>query len=503
MRITLNRIYRFLGLNQQTNNDIVISQVVVDSRKVTKGSMFVALHGERTDGHEYIACAIEKGAAVILAEENYRRKIESDIASALLKKATIVYVEDTLKAMGIIAGGLLNDAEMLTLRKVAVTGSVGKTTTKEMIACCLSAGGNTHKTQGNRNSEIGFPMTIYDMPEDSEFAVCEMGMRGLGQIKYLTEIFRPHVAVITNIGIAHIELLGSQQNILRAKLEIVLGMENSEKSVLLLNGDDIMLSNKEAVLQILAEYGADKILVRYFGTDEKCDFRICNAQSTDKSQMFTLCYAETAQYAAQTPHGAQTPPGAQTAEKRLDVTINVPGAHNLMNAAASLACALLMDVDIDKAIAYLTEFGGEDVIRQKIITTAKGTIIDDTYNAGPESMKAALSVLSGMKADIKIAALADMLELGTFSRKAHEEVGEAASFCADILVAYGRLAEHYGSKFRGRKFMTDELDDTVNVLKELIDYYCMQSKNVAILVKGSNSMKMNTVANALQEYMNN
>ena len=118
-------------------------------------------------------------------------------------------------------------------------------------------------------------------------------------------------------------------------------------------------------------------------------------------------------------------------------------------------------------------------------------------------MKAALSVLAGLNADIKIAALADMLELGEFSRKAHEEVGEAASFCADILVAHGRLAENYGNKFRGRIFMTDELNDTVNVLKELVDHYGQQNKSIAILVKGSNSMKMNTVANAMQEYMNN
>ena len=485
MTITLNKIYRFLGINQQIDNDIQIAEVAVDSRQVVANSLFVALHGERTDGHEYIGSAIEKGAAIVLAEEKYKQKIETQTDRALLEKATIVYTADTLIAMGIIAKGLLNEAQMNKLIKVAVTGSVGKTTTKEMIACCLSAGGKTHKTQGNRNSEIGFPMTIYEMPESSEFAVCEMGMRGLGQIKYLTEIFNPRVAVVTNIGIAHIELLGSQQNILRAKLEIVLGMDNSEKSVLLLNGDDILLSDKELISKILAEYGRDKVLVKYFGTSDKCDFRICEIQSSGKSQSFTLNYRDSDK------------------EKEIKVNINVPGIHNIMNAAVSLACSYYSGVDIHEAASCLEEFGNTDVIRQRIISTAKGTIIDDTYNAGPESMKAALSVLAGLNADIKIAALADMLELGDFSRKAHEEVGEAASFCADILVAHGRLAENYGNKFRGRIFMTDELNDTVNVLKELVDHYGQQNKSIAILVKGSNSMKMNTVANAMQEYMNN
>lgn len=485
MTITLNRICKYLETSACAENDIQISEVFVDSRKVTPGSAFVALHGENTDGHSYIASAIEKGAVAILAEESYRQKLEATIPAALKTKTHIIYTEDTLMAMGIIAKGLLNDLPEDKPIKVAVTGSVGKTTTKEMIACCLSAGGKTHKTQGNRNSEIGFPMTIYEMPEDSDYAVCEMGMRGLGQVKYLTEIYRPHIAVVTNIGIAHIELLGSRENILKAKLEITIGMKNSPESVLLLNGDDNMLSDKKLVTQILEEYNAENITIKYFGNAGYCDYRIVDTKTDGKEQSFTLKYAD----------------GNIIKEK--NVSLAVPGVHNLMNAAVSLACAHIGGADVDKACGLLADFGKDDAIRQRIITTPAGYLIDDAYNAGPESMKASLSVLAGLDADVRIAALADMLELGDFSQKAHEEVGQAASFCADILIAHGRLAEHYTKTFHGRTFMSDELADTVNIIKDLIDHYSEQNKRVAILVKGSNSMKMSVVAKEAQEYMNN
>lgn len=484
MTITLNKICKYLGISNDTGNDVQISEVFVDSRKVTQDSLFVALHGEKTDGHSYIASAIEKGAVAILAEESYRQKLETTIPDDLKKKTYILYTDDTLTAMGIIANGLLGDMPAAKPIKVAVTGSVGKTTTKEMIACCLSAGGKTHKTQGNRNSEIGFPMTIYEMPEDSDYAVCEMGMRGLGQVKYLTEIFRPDIAVVTNIGIAHIELLGSQENILKAKLEIAIGMKNSPESVLLLNGDDNLLSDKEFVTQILEEYNSHKITIKYFGNADGCDYRITDVKTGSKEQSFTIKYTD-----------------SNTIKER-KVTLAVPGAHNLMNAVVSLACAHVGGVDMDEACALLADFGKEDALRQRIITTPAGYLIDDAYNAGPESMKASLSVLAGLDADVKIAALADMLELGKFSQKAHKEVGEAASFCADILVAHGRLAEYYTKTFHGRTFMADELEDTVNIIKELIDHYANQNKTVAILVKGSNSMRMNTVARRVYEYMN-
>lgn len=485
MTITLNKICKYLENEVSITNDIQISEVFVDSRKVTQNSLFVALHGEKTDGHSYVASAIENGAIAILAEESYRQKLEASLPEELKKKSHIIYTDDTLAAMGVIAKGLLCDMPTGKPIKVAVTGSVGKTTTKEMIACCLSAGGKTHKTQGNRNSEIGFPMTIYEMPEDSDYAVCEMGMRGLGQVKYLTEIYKPHIAVVTNIGIAHIELLGTQENILKAKLEIAIGMKNSPESVLLLNGDDNLLSDKNLVMQILKEYNADNISIKYFGTAGHCDYQIADTKTDGKEQSFTLKYVDK----------------GSIVEKK--VTLAVPGVHNLMNAAVSLACAHIGGADVDKARGLLADFGKDDAIRQRIITTPAGYLIDDAYNAGPESMKASLSVLAGLDADVRIAALADMLELGDFSQKAHEEVGQAASFCADILVAHGRLAEYYTKTFQGRSFMTDELEDTVNIIKELIVHYANQNKKVAILVKGSNSMKMNTVATALQDYMNN
>lgn len=481
MQITLKKMYKYINNIEYEGADIVAQGVCVDSRKATAGSMFVALPGENVDGHSYVGKAIENGATLILAQIDHREDL-----TQYENVAHIVYTDNTLLAMGKLAGGLLREQETtrgLPRKKIAVTGSVGKTTTKEMIACSLAAGGKVHKTQGNQNSEIGFPLTIFDMPEDTEYAVCEMGMRGLGQVEYLTKIFRPNIGVVTNIGTSHMELLGSRENILRAKLEIVKGMENNPESILLLNGDDDMLSDTTLVNQILSEYGATNITIKYFGMRQDCNFGYYNVTDHQDGQEFLI---------------------DGLTNQTTTVQISIPGVHNVANATVAVACAQMSAIDTAKAITAIAEYNNEDSLRQKIHRLGNVIIIDDTYNASPESMNAALAVLRSMDADIKVAVLADMLELGSFSRKAHEQVGQTASFCSDYMIAYGNLAEFYTKKYKNTSYHTDELHDAKGLVFSLIDIFMVEKGNsMAFLIKGSNAMRMNEVAKAAVTYVNN
>ncbi len=459
MKLTLEKIAEFTGGNIRGNKKITVRSAAIDSRKLGEDCLFIALEGEHTDGHRYVDQAFAAGAAAALVVKG-----KYDGAAD-----AVVETEETAAAMGEIAAGILRERGD-SLIKIAVTGSVGKTSTKDMIASVVGGHFITLKSELNHNNELGLPLTVMRLEAEHEALVTEMGMRGLGQIEYLAKIVRPDIAVITNIGISHLETLGSRENILRAKLEICKGMKPGAK--LILNGDNDMLSEETLVRGILKEYGADEIEIMTFGTEENSDYRAENIRGSN--------------YELLTPSG-----------QRFDVRLQVPGVHNVYNSMAAVCAANAAGISAEEAVDTLYLFG-EEASRQKIVEMPWGFVIDDTYNAGPESMAASLSVLRDMEADLKVAALGDMLELGVLSAHSHRNVGALASETADVLLAVGPQSVIYYETFDGqRKMHVADSAEGARVLLPLIREYAQKGLKIGVLVKGSNAMRMNLISEAL------
>ena len=360
-----------------------------DTRTINPGELFIALEGAR-DGHEFIPKAMENGAAAVLC-----RKRVGDYPA--------IYVEDPRLALGRIAH---KERIRLGMKTVAVTGSVGKSTTKEMIAQVLEAGYKTAKTPVNHNNDIGVPMAILAMPDGVEAAVLEMGMNHFGEISYLSRIGRPDAAVIVNIGTAHIEFLGSVEGIRKAKLEILDGL--SPEGRLFLNGDDRMLSQ-------LPEQPRQKLT--YFGTGENCAIRATHVVSGGGCLRFTV----------------------EAGDRSFPVELPMEGMHFVADAMAAVAIGLSMGIPVDRIQEKLANFRNMEG-RQEIVRTEQYTIIKDCYNAGPESMAAALNVLGAQKGR-KIAVLGDMLELGDCAEAEHYRVGRIAAEKADMVFSLGPNGE--------------------------------------------------------------
>lgn len=357
-----------------------------DSRNIQPGQLFLALQGVR-DGHDYIPMALDKGAAAVLCS-----RCEGDFPA--------IVVEDPLRALGDIARG---ERDRIGMKVVGVTGSVGKSTTKEMIACVLESEYRVEKTPANHNSDIGMPMSILSMPEDTQVAVLEMGMDNFRQIAYLSGIGKPDVSVIVNIGSMHIEHLGSREGILKAKMEITEGMRSDGH--LILNGDDDMLQKAHSMTEVP---------VSYFGT-ESVLCKVRGSQIREENGM--LCFTVT--------YGGDSIP----------LSLPLEGEHFVPDALAAVSVGLHMGIPLGKiqeSLLWFQNMAG----RQEIFEARGCTIIQDCYNAGPESMSAALTVL-GKKEGRRIAVLGDMLELGVCSQAEHYRIGRIAAEKADIVMAYG------------------------------------------------------------------
>ena len=389
-----------------------------DTRMLKEGQLFIVLQGAR-DGHDFIPAAMEKGAAAVLCS----RKVGDYPA---------IYVDDPRTALGDIAR---EELKRIGPKVVAVTGSVGKSTTKEMIAAVLAATYHVSKTPANHNNDIGMPMAILTMPMDTEVAVLEMGMNHFREIAYLSDIAHPDVAVIINIGTMHIEYLGSQLGIRQAKMEIVEGM--SPNGMLLLNGDDTLLRYLDR---------APKQRITYFGQSEGC-----NVQGFDVEQD-----GETLRFRA------------QAGKLAIPVELALEGEHYVNDALAAVAVALKLAVPTERISEGLANFRNISG-RQEIYKAGDYTIINDCYNAGPESMAAALGVL-GKRSGRRIAVLGDMLELGDCAQAEHYKVGRIAAEKADLVFAYGPHAgrvidgtitggmpENMGRAFDSREKMTQAL----------------------------------------------
>jgi len=397
--MTATEIAGAIGGTLLADADIVVTGISTDTRTIVPGCLFVAIRGPRFDGHLFAVDALEGGAVLILADEG----AELPVGVPCIRCA------DTVKALGTLAAW---HRSRFSMPVVAVTGSVGKTSTREMIAAALSSRYNVLKTKGNYNNEIGLPLSVLKLDDCHTAAVFELGMSGLGEISHLSRIVRPDIAVITNIGLSHIEKLGSRQNILRAKLEIIEGM--GPEGVVILNGEDELLKGLRGLLRF-------KTL--YYGMDEATDIQGYEAASLGENGM-----------AFKTSIAGQDG----------SFTIRAPGMHSVSNALAALAVCHSLGLRQIEAEEGLQRYAGEQM-RMNIFDRRGIKIINDAYNAAPASMKAALAVLAELGSGRRtVAVLGDMLELGDWSRDAHLDVGrQAAALKLGLLFAVGPDAKWY------------------------------------------------------------
>ena len=413
-----------------------------DSRNLQEGELFVAVTGAR-NGHDFILDALEKGAAAVLVSEPVREDIPA------------IYVSNTVTALQDIARGY---RESLSLRVVGVTGSVGKTTTKEMIAAVLGTTYRTQKTPENFNNGLGLPVTVLRLDRSDEAAVLEMGMNHFGEIALLTRIAQPDIAVITNVGTMHMENLGSREGILQAKLEILEGLRPGGLAVF--NGDNDLLSS------VAEQYHAVT-----FGLGEKNDVRAENITTENDTTHFT----------------------ADAFGTSLEITLPAVGEHNILNALAAIAVGLKCGVAPERIESGLAGFRNTGM-RQHIYDCRGVKIIEDCYNAGPESMEAAFGVL-GSYPGRKLAALGGMLELGPLAPQAHYRVGTLAAQTADVLFAYGANSEQTvrGALDAGMK--NAKYFESHEELAQALKAELRAGDN--LLVKGSRGMKMERVLRLL------
>lgn len=410
-----------------------------DSRSIGAGQLFVALQGVR-DGHDFIPMALANGAAAILCTH-----CDGDYPA--------IVVEDTRVALGKIAAG---ERKRVGMKVVGVTGSVGKSTTKEMICAVLGSTYRVSKTPANHNNDIGMPMAILSIPEDTEIAVLEMGMNHFGEISYLTNIAKPDLAVIINIGTMHIEHLGSREGILQAKLEILEGL--AKDGMILLNGDDDLL---------WGIHNREDVPYRYFGVaNDSCAVRGSNVKMQSGKLSFQV----------------------NTEDTKFLVELPLEGEHYVLDALAAVSAGLKLGISPQKIAAALADFQNM-AGRQEIFEKNGYTIIKDCYNAGPESMAAALTVL-GNKPGRHVAVLGDMLELGMRAPAEHYRIGRIAAEKADIVLAYGPNGSRVvsgavtGGMSEAKVRTFDDRQALVAALK------AMAKPGDVILFKGSHGMHM-------------
>ena len=381
-----------------------VTGVAIDSREAGAGILFAAIKGERNDGNDFIPQALEAGSSCFLCQ------FVPDGAAASGKPFAAVLVEDTVAALGRLAAEYRNHTKA---KFVAVTGSVGKTTTKEFIYAVASAGFRAYKTQGNYNSVIGLPLTVFGIGPRDEVAVLEMGMSNLGEIETMSKIARPDIALVTNIGTSHLASLGTRENICRAKMEIRLGMP--EDGILLLNADEPLLAAEAEKLP-----KKPRLMSVYNHTG---DFRAVNIRQKPDGIVYDLIYANKAV---------------------TNVEVPALGRHNVYNSLAAYAVGVLLGMTDDAIRRGLKNFVGADM-RQKIYDVGGITVIDDCYNASPESMRAAIDVLvamAGEKGARPTALLGDMLELGEYSRLMHDQIGQyVAQMGVQKLFCFGMTAD--------------------------------------------------------------
>jgi UDP-N-acetylmuramoyl-tripeptide--D-alanyl-D-alanine ligase len=520
----------------------IFTGVSTDSRKTAPGDLFVPIRGERFDGHDFIGDAFKAGAKGSLTHKEIARENGGVIIGGV-----IIEVDNTLRALGAIAGYYRSKFD---LPVVAVTGSVGKTSTKDMIACVLSEKYKVLRTEGNFNNEIGLPLTLLNLDRSHTAAVVEMGMNQPNEISKLTRIARPRLAVITNIGSSHIGKLGSKENILKAKLEILEGLTGD--GTVVLNADDGLLAplyGKLPFRTVMYGIAGNGVIGSETPVDGAAGGGTTGNRVTGDGMSSNgmtgggtagngvVCGGRAGGGTASngTPGNRMTggeatgdratgggPTGGGTTgsvnyiaydvrigergtcfKTRLkgteyEIVLNVPGIHNVSNAMAAIAVGAELGLEPGSIVEGISHFKPEK-LRLNFIECGGIMIINDAYNASPESMKAAIGVLKEMKASRRIAVLGDMLELGQWAPGAHFEVGKiAAGAGIDYIIAVGSNAADIaeGAAAAGASAGTYVFDDAEKAAEFVIE---LVKEGDGILVKGSRGMRMERIVDKMIE----
>jgi len=429
-----------------------VTGITTDSRKLQPGDMFVALKGEKFDGHEYAQAAISNGAAVVLSQQ------ELDSTVPYLK------VKDTLSALHDLAKFYKSK---FNIPFVAVTGSSGKTTTKDMLASVLSEKFRVLKTEGNYNNAIGLPLTLFRLEKGHEIGVLEMGMNSLGEIELLADIVRPDAGVITNVGTAHIENLKSRENILKAKTEMFTYF--NEKNTAVVNGDNDMLQKLDNMPYKIIRYGLE--------SQNHCRAENIVEKGEAGTDFEVLYQGERAAY-----------------------HVPMPGIHNVYNALSAICIGMLYGLSQEQINAGLAKFKPSKM-RMEIFQGKFNTkVINDAYNANPDSMMAAINVIAGMEsAGRRVCILGDMFELGEFAEEGHQKVGRfAVQNKVDVILAVGKMASETikGASMSGNNqllYCFDSNEEVIDSLQGII------KEKDTILIKGSRGMHMESIVESLRE----
>lgn len=448
--LTTEEIIKATGGTLIGGDETVIKGISTNSREIKEGELFIPLVGDKFDGHEFIRAAFELGASAALTSKE----------TELFIGKTIIRVKDTKKALGAIAAYYKEKNNVPT---IAVTGSVGKTTTKDMVYSVISQKYNTLKTEANFNNDIGLPLTIFHLEKEHEAAVLEMGMNHFGEIDYLASIGKPDAAIITNIGESHIENLGSREGIFKAKMEITnrFGKDNT----LIVNGDNDFLRN------VKGEYK----VVRY-GLDSGNDVYAKNIVNKGLGGISFTAVVNGMEYAAE---------------------LAVPGEHNVYNALAAICAGIEFKIPMEDILRGIKTF--EPTAQRLAVEDYKGiTIINDCYNASPDSIKAALKVLAATDAKRRVAVLGDVLEMGEHAPSAHYGLAKYVKDAGvDVLVTAGENMKNLarGAKEQGVSEIHafDKTLEACNFVKDAL------KEGDAVLIKASHGMRFEEVYNAIKD----
>ena len=435
------------------SENVKLGRFCTDTRSIKAGDVYVGLMGEKVNGSDFYQDAIDKGASVCIL--NKVVKVEGN--------CTIIVVSDTLSCLQSLAK---YKRSLMNIPVIAITGSVGKTSTKDMIASVISTKYRVHKTEGNFNNHIGLPLTILSY-DDEDIMVVEMGMNHLGEIEKLADIAKPTIAVITNVGTAHIGLLGSRDNILKAKLEILSSMSVDD---VVINVDNDMLSSVENTLR-------EDYRVHTVSIDADSDYKAINIRDDIFESNFDI----------------------DKITKKIHV--NVGGNAFVYNALVAYAIGDILHIDDKDIKKGIKKFVLSSHRLEKKISKGKITIIDDTYNANFDSMKASLELLGKIKKGRKIAVLGDMLELGRYSKKMHEELGDVVvQNDIDILVTIGDYSEEIDKQAielgmaKSKVVHFEKESDSYDYFRKTLE------KKDIVLLKGSHGIHLENIVEKIMKF---
>ncbi|TET54637.1 MAG: UDP-N-acetylmuramoyl-tripeptide--D-alanyl-D-alanine ligase [Actinobacteria bacterium] len=444
------------------SNENVIKGISTDSRTINKDELFIALRGENYSGESYVEEALNKGACGYISQKERRGLSPVQSNGDCLQKIAIK-VEDTLKALQDIARYVLKKVDT---KVIAITGSTGKTSVKDMLASILSLQYRVVASRENYNNEVGLPLTLLELESTTEVVILEMAMRGVGQISELCSIATPDFAVITNTGKSHIGLLKNSESIIKAKAEIIVGLK--ENGILFLNGDD------KATEEFTSLYKS----VVLFGNDESFNLSFSDVEFDDLARpSFNLHHKN----------------------NQLRVKLPVAGIHQALNASCAASVALELGISLDDVKEGLQK-AKLSTNRMEINKVNGLFVINDSYNASPASMAAALDVLKGIKAKRKIAVLGDMLELGDLATQEHEKIGQrVVKAKIDELLTVGPLAKNIAEAAIEAGMEESDVKsfkDASELKNEIISYL---KDGDAILIKASRALKLDEIVNYLQK----